>query len=138
AAEYAAALRGAAQPEDHGDVPTFDVLMLGVGPDGHIASLFPERPALYEDSATVVSVRNSPKPPPTRVTMTMPALRRAREVWFVASGEEKAQAAHLALSGAGEMQIPAAGVRGLQRTLWLLDRPAASSLPAGITRLASP
>jgi 6-phosphogluconolactonase len=138
AAQYAETLRAAARPEDHGDVPTFDVLMLGVGPDGHVASLFPERPALYEESATVISVRNSPKPPPTRVTLTMPVLQRAREVWFVVSGEGKAQAAHLALSGAGEKQIPAAGPHGLQRTLWLLDRPAASQLPVGITRLASP
>ena len=61
----------------------------------------------------MVAVRGSPKPPPTRVTLTMPALSHAREVWFVASGEDKAKAVHLALSGAGVVQIPAAGPRGI-------------------------
>lgn len=138
ASEYAETLRRAARPEDHAQVPTFDVLMLGVGPDGHIASLFPERPALYETERTAVAVRNSPKPPPTRVTLTMPVLQRAREVWFVVSGEEKSHAAHLALSGAGQVQIPAAGPKGLQRTLWMLDKAAASQLPPDLARASSP
>jgi 6-phosphogluconolactonase len=138
AAAYAETLRHAARPEDHGEVPTFDILMLGVGPDGHVASLFPERPALYETGRSVVAVRNAPKPPPIRVSLTMPVLKRAREVWFVVSGEDKAKAAYLALSGAGEIQIPAAGPRGLQRTLWLLDKPAASQLPPSLSRFASP
>ena len=134
AAAYAETLRAATRPEDHGVVPTFDVVMLGVGPDGHVASLFPERPALYDERA-VTAVRGSPKPPPTRVTMTMPTLQHGREVWFVASGEEKAKAVHLALSGAGVVQIPAAGPRGRERTLWLLDQAAASELPSGLARL---
>ncbi len=134
AAAYAEVLRRSTQPEDHGVVPTFDVVMLGVGPDGHVASLFPERPALY-DERPVTAVRGAPKPPPTRLTMTMPTLQRSREVWFVVSGEEKAKAVHLALSGAGTVQIPAAGPRGLQRTLWLLDQSAASQLPSGLARL---
>jgi 6-phosphogluconolactonase len=136
--EYAAQLRSAAAPEDHGQAPTFDVLMLGVGPDGHVASLFPEKPALYEEERSVVAVRGSPKPPPVRITMTMPILNRAREVWFVVAGDDKARAVRLALSGAGVVQIPAAGPRGLQRTIWFLDRAAASQLPAGLTRIASP
>lgn len=134
AAAYAETLRAATRPEDHGVVPTFDVVMLGVGPDGHVASLFPERPALYDERA-VTAVRGAPKPPPTRVTMTMPTLQHGREVWFVASGEEKAKAVHLALSGAGVVQIPAAGPRGRERTLWLLDQAAASELPSGLARL---
>jgi 6-phosphogluconolactonase len=138
AQRYADELRSAAAPEDHSDVPTFDVLMLGVGPDGHVASLFPEQPALYEDELTVTAVRGSPKPPPTRLTLTMPVLRRAREVWFVVAGDDKAKAVRLALSGAGVVQVPAAGPSGLQRTIWFLDRAAAGELPAGLTRLASP
>jgi 6-phosphogluconolactonase len=134
---YASELAAAAEPQDHGDVPTFDIVMLGVGPDGHVASLFPERPALY-DERTVVAVRNSPKPPPTRISLTMPTLARGREVWFVVAGEDKAKAVHLALAGAGVVQVPAAGPRGTSRTLWMLDRDAASQLPAGLTRLASP
>ncbi len=137
AAQYADELAGAAHPEDHGPVPAFDVLMLGVGPDGHVASLFPGRPALYDDRP-VAAVRQSPKPPPTRVTMTMQTLGRAREVWLVAAGEEKARAVHLALSRAGDVQVPAAGPRGTRRTLWLLDRAAAADVPKGLTRIASP
>ncbi|MBA2559063.1 MAG: 6-phosphogluconolactonase [Propionibacteriales bacterium] len=137
ASHYVDELAAAAHPEDHGDIPTFDVVMLGVGPDGHVASLFPEKPALYEERAAV-AVRGSPKPPPIRVTLTLRALRNAREVWFVVAGDDKAKAVHLALTGTGVVQVPAAGPHGLQRTLWLLDRAAASQLPAGLTRLASP
>lgn len=137
ATAYAKSLARAASPEDHGPVPAFDVLMLGVGPDGHVASLFPGMPALY-DERPVTAVRGSPKPPPVRVTMTLPTLARAREVWFVVSGEDKAKAVHLALAGAGVVQIPAAGPRGTRRTLWMLDRAAASQVPAALTRIASP
>ncbi|MEV3857836.1 6-phosphogluconolactonase [Streptomyces sp. NPDC050095] len=126
---YAAELATAAGPEDHGPVPTFDVLMLGVGPDTHVASLFPELPAVRETERTVVGVRGAPKPPPTRITLTLPAIRAAREVWLLAAGEDKAKAAAIALSGAGEIQAPAAGAYGRSRTLWLLDAAAASQLP---------
>lgn len=137
AERYAEELAAAAGPEDHGGVPTFDLLMLGVGPDGHVASLFPGRPALY-DERTVVGVRGSPKPPPVRISMTMPTLQRARDVWFVVSGVDKARAVHLALGGAGAVQVPAAGPRGIQTTLWMLDRDAASQLPPDLARLSSP
>jgi len=137
AARYAAELRGAAQPQDHGPVPAFDVLLLGIGPEGHVASLFPGMPALY-DERPVVAVRGAPKPPPTRITMTLPAIRRAREVWLLAAGPEKAGAVRLALSDAGPVQVPAAGARGQQRTLFLLDRSAASQLPPQLSRIASP
>ncbi|MFJ5293842.1 6-phosphogluconolactonase [Streptomyces sp. NPDC088348] len=129
AAAYAAELAAAAGPEDHGDVPAFDVLMLGVGPDAHVASLFPELPAVRESVRTVVGVHGAPKPPPVRLSLTLPAIRAAREVWLLAAGEDKAGAAALALSGAGEIQAPAAGARGRGRTLWLLDTAAASQLP---------
>lgn len=137
AAAYAVELARAARPEDHGPVPSFDLLLLGVGPDGHIASLFPEQPALY-DERTVTAVRGAPKPPPTRISLTLPTINRARQVWFVVAGEEKARAVHMAFSGAGVVQVPAAGAQGLDRTLWLLDRAAASRLPRGLNRLASP
>lgn len=134
---YARALAAARGPEDRAAVPTFDVVMLGVGPEGHVASLFPERPALYDERA-VVGVRGSPKPPPNRISMTMPTLCSARDVWFVVAGQEKARAVHLAIGGAGTVQVPAAGPHGQQRTLWLLDRDAASELPPDLPRLASP
>lgn len=109
------------------DSPWFDVLMLGIGPDGHCASLFPGRQEMY-DARTVVSVRNSPKPPPTRITLTMAPLMRADEVWWVAAGDEKAQAVYDAVSGSDVQEVPAAGPKGLSRTLWLLDEAAASRL----------
>jgi 6-phosphogluconolactonase len=137
AARYAGWLSAAARPEDHGQVPSFDLLLLGIGPEGHVASLFPGMPALYDDRP-VVAVRGSPKPPPVRLSLTLPAICAAREVWVIAAGEEKAGAVQLALSGAGPVQIPAAAARGRQRTLFLLDRPAASQLPSDLGRPASP
>ncbi|MET9292968.1 6-phosphogluconolactonase [Streptomyces sp. NPDC003077] len=134
---YAAELAAAAGPENHGPVPTFDVLLLGVGPDTHVASLFPELPAVRETERTVVGVHGAPKPPPTRISLTLPAIRAAREVWLLAAGEDKAQAAAIALSGAGEIQAPAAGAHGRSRTLWLLDEAAASSLPRALYPPAS-
>jgi 6-phosphogluconolactonase len=135
AARYASWLSAAARPEDHGPVPAFDVLLLGVGPEGHVASLFPGLPALY-DERPVVAVRGAPKPPPIRLTLTLPAICCAREVWLLAAGAEKAGAVRLALSDVGEIQVPAAGARGRQRTLFLLDRAAASRLPPQLSRIA--
>lgn len=137
AAAYADVLTKAARPEDHAPVPSFDVLLLGVGPDGHVASLFPGAPALYDDRIAI-PVRGAPKPPPTRLSLSFAAINAAREVWLVAAGEEKAGAVRNALGGAGSTQVPAAGVSGRARTLWLLDRAAASRLPASLARLASP
>ena len=137
AARYAEELAAAARPEDHADAPSFDVCLLGVGPDGHIASLFPGMPALYEDR-TAVAVRGSPKPPPTRITLTLPVIQHSREVWAVVAGEDKAKAVTMALSGAGPTQLPAAAASGRDRTLWLLDRAAAGTLPARLGRIASP
>ena len=134
AAAYAAELARAAAPEDHGPVPRFDVLMLGVGEEGHVASIFPEAPAAYEERP-VAAVRGCPKPPPIRLTLTFPAIQSATEVWVIAAGAAKAPAAALALSGAGPVQVPAAGARGRARTLWLLDRAAASRLPPSVVRL---
>ncbi|WP_051945737.1 6-phosphogluconolactonase [Streptacidiphilus rugosus] len=130
AASYAAELAKAASPQERLRVPTFDVLLLGVGPDTHVASLFPEHPGVRETELTVIGVRGAPKPPPTRVSLTLPAIRAAREVWLLAAGEDKAAAVAMALSGPGELQAPASGATGRQRTLWLLDRPAAARIPA--------
>jgi len=136
AARYAGWLLAASQPEDHSQVPSFDVLMLGIGAEGHVASLFPAMPALYEER-TVVAVHGAPKPPPTRLTLTLPAITAAREVWIIASGQDKAGAIRLALSAAGPVQVPAAGARGRQQTLFLLDRAAAARVPPQLGRLAS-
>jgi 6-phosphogluconolactonase len=110
-------------------VPEFDVLLLGMGPDGHVASLFPGHATLHDEARTVVGEPDSPKPPPSRVSVTYPAIRAAREVWLVAAGEEKAEAVAKALSGAAVDESPAAGAYGTERTLWLVDLAAASKIP---------
>jgi 6-phosphogluconolactonase len=135
AARYALELASGA-PRGHG-VPEFDVVMLGLGPDAHVASLFPEHPALHELDASTIGVRGAPKPPPVRVSMTFPTLCAAREVWFLVAGPDKAGAVGLALSGAGQMQAPAAGVNGTRSTTWLLDRDAATHVPLQLIRSAS-
>ena len=111
-----------------GDVPRFDVLLLGMGPEGHVASIFPGSPAA-RDERPVVPVHDCPKPPPTRVSLGFAALTSAEEVWLLVSGEGKADAVAQALGGADREQIPAAGARGRRATRWLLDEAAASKLP---------
>ncbi|MCD4525878.1 6-phosphogluconolactonase [Nocardioides sp. cx-173] len=107
----------------------FEVVMLGIGPDGHVASLFPGRPELAVEDRIAVAVTDSPKPPPERITFTFPALNRSRSVWLVASGEGKAEAVARALADAGSVEeTPARGVRGQVDTVWFLDREAASRL----------
>lgn len=134
AESYARTLAAAARPEDHGPAPAMDVVLLGIGPDAHVASLFPGQPALH-DTRPCVAVRGAPKPPPLRVTLTLPTINAAREVWILASGSAKAGAVRLALSeGAGPFQVPAAGARGRDRTLFLLDEAAAAKLPKGLAR----
>jgi 6-phosphogluconolactonase len=126
AASYAAELAEAG-PEG-ADVPSFDVVLLGVGPDGHCASLFPGHPALQETQASVIAVHDSPKPPPTRISLGMPTLGRAEMVWFVATGEEKADAVSRSVRGADVVSTPSAGPRGRMATTWYLDDAAAARL----------
>jgi 6-phosphogluconolactonase len=123
---YAGELAAAAG--DGRAVPRIDVLLLGMGPEGHVASIFPESPAASDDRP-VVAVRDCPKPPPTRISLGFAAITAAEEVWLLVSGEGKADAVAQALSGADRLQLPAAGARGRRATRWLLDTAAASKLP---------
>jgi 6-phosphogluconolactonase len=117
------------------DSPTlvFDVHLLGMGGEGHVNSLFPHTAATRETERMVVGVTDSPKPPPLRITLTLPAVRRSRQVWIVTSGEAKADAVAAALGGADADDIPAAGAVGSEETVWLLDNAAASKLPGAST-----
>lgn len=110
-------------------VPNFDVHLLGMGPEGHINSLFPDTAAVLETTRMVVAVEDSPKPPPQRITLTLPAIQRSREVWLMVAGAGKADAVAGAIGGAQPVSIPAAGAVGLETTLWLLDKEAAAKLP---------
>lgn len=111
----------------------FDVVMLGVGPDGHVASLFPSFPQLDVDDAIAVPVTGSPKPPPDRISLTFSALNRSGAVWFVVSGEGKADAVAKALATGADAadlhEVPAVGVKGQDETVWFLDAGSASLLP---------
>ena len=118
-----AALTGAPTPE-------FDVHLLGMGGEGHINSLFPDTAAVRETGRMVVAVTDSPKPPPRRITLTLPAVRRSREVWLVVSGAAKAEAVAAAVGGADPVDVPAAGAIGREKTVWLLDTAAATLLPS--------
>ena len=108
--------------------PAFDVHLLGMGGEGHINSLFPHTPAVAETTRLVVGVEDSPKPPPRRITLTLPAVTRSREVWLVVSGAAKADAVAEAIGGASAEDVPAAGAVGSEATVWLLDTEAASKL----------
>jgi 6-phosphogluconolactonase len=106
----------------------FDLVLLGLGPDGHVASLFPGFPQLDVEDRIAVAVTGSPKPPPERITLTFPALNRTREVWFLVSGEGKADAVASALADEGTVHAtPARGIT-VENTTWFLDAPAASLL----------
>jgi 6-phosphogluconolactonase len=119
---YAAALR------EHGQGSLFDVMVLGVGPDGHVASLFPHHPTAATADAMAVAVHDSPKPPPDRVSLTRECLEHSREVWFLVSGADKADAVRRGVTGAPFETTPAAHVHGQERTLWLVDADAAAHL----------
>lgn len=113
----------------------FDLVMLGMGPDGHVASLFPGFPQLDVDDRIAVPVTGSPKPPPERVSLTFPALNRTRAVWFLVTGEGKADAVRRTLADDGDLHdTPARGIRPTPpdgspgETTWFLDLPAASKL----------
>jgi 6-phosphogluconolactonase len=126
AAAYAAEL--ARFGTDENPWPAFAVCFLGVGPDGHIASLFPDREEVTVTDAAALAVRNSPKPPPERVTLTRPVINTSKRVWLVLTGADKASALGLALAGASYTSVPVAGARGRKRTVFFVDEAAASEV----------
>lgn len=119
----AAAAAYHAEISDHG-TPEWDVLMLGLGPDGHVASLFPHHDSFTNSAATVIAVHDSPKPPPMRVSLGLGAIGHARQVWVIAAGESKAEAVRDCL--AGNESYPGAVVHGTDATLWIVDSAAAA------------
>lgn len=108
---------------------TLDVTLLGMGPDAHVASLFPGHAGAAIEGEGVIAVRESPKPPPERLSLTRDTLNRSRRVWLVVAGDDKASALALALSNADPREVPAAGVHGTLETRYLVDRAAAEHLP---------
>lgn len=108
--------------------PSFDVTLVGMGPDAHVASLFPGHPALEVTGRATTAVHDSPKPPSDRVSLTFEALQGSAEVWVVASGADKAPAVAAALGGAPVSEAPIGGATGRLLTAWLVDVDAASAI----------
>lgn len=123
----AAAAAYAEEVRTHAD-GDFDLVLLGLGPDGHVASLFPGFAQLDVTDEIVVAVTDSPKPPPERISLTFPALNRTREVWFLVTGDGKADAVARALADDGSVhETPARGIT-CENSTWWLDEAAAGAL----------
>jgi 6-phosphogluconolactonase len=129
AAAFCEAELRAAAGVDPGEVPRLDLALLGMGPDGHVASLFPGSAALRERRRLALPVL---RPSGRGVTLTLPALNAARAVVLLVAGVEKAERVREVLSGEGDPELPARLVRPAGELLWLLDEAAAARLPPDI------
>lgn len=124
---------GAAHAASHtlcaiaGDPPRLDLVILGVGPDGHVASLFPGLPEWRTSTDWVLAVHDAPKPPPDRLSLGLATLAAAREIWFVAFGAEKAAAIADARADPGSSLPLAVVARSGPNVRWFLDRAASGS-----------
>jgi 6-phosphogluconolactonase len=111
------------------DLPRFDLILLGMGEDGHTASLFPNHPLLNEIERWVAPIFDSPKPPPERITLTLPVINNARQVIFLTTGAGKAEA--LSQISKNTDRLPAGMVQPANGDLhWFVDEAAAAGLPA--------
>ncbi len=130
--EAAAHYRKELESIGEGTMPQFAITFLGVGPDGHIASLFPEREGPRVTEATVVAVDDSPKPPPQRLSLSLPTINSSERVWLVLAGADKASALGLALAGASATDVPVAGVQGAEQTIFFVDEAASLEVPESL------
>jgi 6-phosphogluconolactonase len=113
---------------DSARFPVFDVILLGMGPDGHTASLFPDHELLNESDRWVAYVDDSPKPPPKRITLTYPVINHAARVVFVAAGKEKVDILSSVID-TPEAGLPAARVKPVQGHIyWFVDDAASAGL----------
>lgn len=126
AAAYAAELASFAAPGALS--PEFDITFLGIGPDAHVASLFPGHPGVADESAPAIAVRNSPKPPPERVSLSLATLNASQRIWVVASGTDKADAVEAAFTATEAAVAPASAVEGTTETIFFTDEAAAALL----------
>ena len=116
------------------DLPSFDLLLLGIGPDGHTCSLFPGHPGLQESVKIVIPITDSPKPPPSRITLTIPVLNKAANVIVTVTGAGKAAAVKGCLKpDAGSDPLPAGIVKPTNgKLLWILDEGAAEMIKSNL------
>lgn len=128
AQDYTQKLKKVFQLEE-GQLPRFDLIFCGMGPDGHTASLFPGHPLLKETSKLVAFIEDSPKPPPQRITLTFPVLKNAKIVAFVTAGDSKKEMVAKILEPKEGELLPAGMVKPVDgRLYWFIDSPAASLL----------
>lgn len=107
--------------------PQFDLVLLGMGPDGHTASLFPDHPLLDLSEQTVAFIEDSPKPPSQRLTFTLPVLNNAKNVFFVATGSSKCKVLHYMMKNQATKMYPSSLVKPVGTLLWFVDESALSS-----------
>ena len=105
---------------------SFDIALIGMGPDGHICSLFPGRVDM-DEASPILAIRNSPKPPPERITVSMPVMRACGEVWLTTTGAAKADALGRAFADAPPLDVPVAGILSPTTRVYL-DEAAASGI----------
>ena len=101
---------------------SFDLMLMGMGPDGHVASLFPGQESL-SGSENVIAVHNSPKPPPQRLSFTYETINKAKQIWFTVAGADKADAVSVVFGDTPE-SLPAGRISGKEKTVWYIDQTA--------------
>lgn len=129
ARNYASILKSVLKP-GLGQYPRFDLILLGIGPDGHTASIFPDHPVLYESVEWVSPVMDAPKPPPNRITLTLPVINQARHIAWVATGPGKTDiVARMLNPSPGSKKLPAGRVNPSNGDArWFIDQAAAAGL----------
>jgi 6-phosphogluconolactonase len=139
AESYQATLDKVFQP-GAGRLPRFDLILLGIGEDGHIASLFPNHPLLNERQHWVAAIFDAPKPPPVRVTLTLPIINNARHIVFVAAGDgKKAILSEILGTGIHRRNLPAALVNPSHGDLrWFVDAASVTGVDMGTPERSHP
>jgi 6-phosphogluconolactonase len=122
----------AAHSHSNALAPRFDITFLGVGPDGHIAALFPNSVGIREKSRRVIAVQKAPKPPAERLSLTLPVLNSSQRIFLVLGGPDKASVLGLALAGASVEEVPVSGISGVRRTVFFVDSAAAAEVPENL------